>query len=409
MLISVTVAVSLATLASAGVPPRPASAAPGGRPLIALGDDPPARPVVAAPPPAASTSAARRAPRRAATPRPRATVRSVVDGAPVVASVSADGIPSVALDAYRRAAAREMTRTPACHLQWPLLAGIGRIEADHGQYRGAGLHADGLSTPPIIGIPLTGQGTARILDTDKGRLDGDTVFDHAVGPMQFIPSTWQAWGVDANGDAVADPFNIYDATAAAADYLCAAGGDLRTSAGQQRAIMAYNDSSSYLAIVLSYEAAYAAGTPGLTIPTIAPAPGPGTQPGLPPVNPGPPAALPTTPAMTTTAPIPTPTTTPSSPTAPCEAPSTTASKSSPSSAPSAAPSSTSVSTTPSHSPSPTQTSSHSKSPAAAASTSKSAATPSPSDAAAALTASSGVPTAPTCATTSPTSARRSSP
>ena len=32
--------------------------------------------------------------------------------------------------------------------------------------------------------------------------------------MQFIPSTWAGWGVDGNGDGIADPFNIYDAAAA---------------------------------------------------------------------------------------------------------------------------------------------------------------------------------------------------
>src|SRR5207344_1846791 len=129
-------------------------------------------------------------------------------------------------------------------------------------------------------------------------------FDRAVGPMQFIPSTWAGWGVDGNGDGIADPFNIYDAAAAAADYLCAAGGDLRTSAGQQRAIMAYNASTSYLSIVLSYEAAYAAGVPGVTIPVFGSPPSATST--LPPVNPGPPAAL----SQTTATPSRLPTTAP---------------------------------------------------------------------------------------------------
>src|SRR5437764_60980 len=83
-------------------------------------------------------------------------------------------------------------------------------------FAGAVLHSDGLSTPRVIGIALNGNGTALIRDTDGGRLDGDTVYDRAVGPMQFIPSTWAGWSVDANGDGRADPFNIFDAAAAAA-------------------------------------------------------------------------------------------------------------------------------------------------------------------------------------------------
>ena len=46
--------------------------------------------------------------------------------------------------------------------------------------------------------------------------------------MQFIPSTWALYGADGNGDGVADPFNIFDAAAAAAHYLCRAGGNLQT-------------------------------------------------------------------------------------------------------------------------------------------------------------------------------------
>ncbi len=44
-----------------------------------------------------------------------------------------------------------------------------------------------------------------------------------MGPLQFIPSTWRSWGVDANGDGVADPNQIDDAALAAGRYLCAAG------------------------------------------------------------------------------------------------------------------------------------------------------------------------------------------
>jgi hypothetical protein len=123
------------------------------------------------------------------------------------------GIPIVALRAYRLAASRADRLNPSCGITWPLLAAIGRVESNHGRFAGAILHADGASTPKIIGIPLDGPGTALIRDTDHGRLDGDVVYDRAVGPMQFIPSTWAEFSVHANGDHVPDPFNIFDAAA----------------------------------------------------------------------------------------------------------------------------------------------------------------------------------------------------
>jgi hypothetical protein len=213
---------------------------------------------------------------------------------PVVSDLAADGIPVVALDAYRKAAAESAVRYPGCGLPWPLLAAIGRVESDHGRFADSQLHADGTAAPPIIGIPLNGVGTALIRDTDGGRLDGDTVYDRAVGPMQFIPSTWATWEIDGNGDGVLNPNNIYDAATAAANYLCAAGGNLQTEAGQISAVLAYNHSAAYLAIVLALEKEYAAGEPGVTIPITGPnpAPAPGEVPTLPPVNPGPGLGLP---------------------------------------------------------------------------------------------------------------------
>ena len=59
---------------------------------------------------------------------------------------------------------------PGCQMPWTLLAGIGRVESDHGRYGGSVLGSDGVPRPAIIGIPLDGQGpVAAIRDTDHGR------------------------------------------------------------------------------------------------------------------------------------------------------------------------------------------------------------------------------------------------
>jgi membrane-bound lytic murein transglycosylase B len=205
-----------------------------------------------------------------------------------VSPLASDGIPKTALDAYENAARWANARYVGCDIPWPLLAGIGRVESDHGRYGGAVLYSNGTSSRKILGIPLDGTRSALIPDTDNGRLDGNTTYDRAVGPMQFIPSTWASYRVDGNGDGRVDPFNIFDAAAAAADYLCVAGGDLGTEHGQERAVLAYNHSSAYLTEVLGLERTYAAGV-GLIVPVgpTAPTP-PKLTTRVPPVDPGPP-------------------------------------------------------------------------------------------------------------------------
>ncbi len=201
-----------------------------------------------------------------------------------VSDLAAGGIPATALAAYRNAALLEAATDRSCRLPWALLAGIGRVESDHGRFAGAVLHSDGVSTPPIIGIALNGHGTEVVRDTDGGRLDGDPVYDRAVGPMQFIPSTWTGWGRDGNHDGRRDPFNIFDAAAAAAAYLCAAGGDLGTATGQETAVLTYNHSDAYLAEVLGLEKVYARQF-GVTIPDLPAVPGGHPRAGLPPADP----------------------------------------------------------------------------------------------------------------------------
>ncbi|MGF1599989.1 MAG: peptidoglycan DD-metalloendopeptidase family protein [Acidimicrobiales bacterium] len=138
-------------------------------------------------------------------------------------------------------------------LPWQVLAGVGKVESNHGRYGGATVRADGRVEPPIIGIPLNGtNGTARIPDTDDGTYDGDTVWDRAVGPMQFIPSSWANFGVDGNGDGVRDPHNIADAVHAAVRHLCPAG----TVTDIEAALFSYNRSTAYVATVLDWAARY---------------------------------------------------------------------------------------------------------------------------------------------------------
>src|SRR3954465_3669203 len=186
----------------------------------------------------------------------------------VISGLAANGIPNVALNAHRVAAARMANSSPGCGIDWSLLAGIGRVESNHGRFHGATLNSDGTSSPRIMGPALNGVSFAFIRDTDGGSFDGDSSYDRAVGPMQFIPATWKAYGVDADGSGAADPFNINDASLAAANYLCRAGGNLRTDGGLRKAVMAYNHSDSYVNEVLALAHAYAAGIPVADIPLV---------------------------------------------------------------------------------------------------------------------------------------------
>lgn len=135
-----------------------------------------------------------------------------------------------------------------CHLPFALLLAIGEVESS--SLRGRRLDARGDVMPPVIGPALSGGGFAAIGDSDGGRLDGDPVWDRAVGPMQFIPGTWRLWGADGNGDGIADPQNVHDAALAAGRYLCAGGRDLSRRADLERAILSYNHSRRYLQTVL---------------------------------------------------------------------------------------------------------------------------------------------------------------
>ncbi|MFF7854024.1 lytic murein transglycosylase [Streptomyces sp. NPDC007904] len=175
---------------------------------------------------------------RAAAPASTALVREVR---------SQSGVPATVLRAYRAAEASVGRTDPGCRLPWELLAAIGKVES--GQARGGAVDRSGTTLGRITGPPLNGRGFALIRDTDGGAHDGDTVYDRAVGPMQFLPSTWARWGADGNGDGRSDPNNVFDAALAAGHYLCAGARDLGRAADLDRAILGYNHSRPYLRLV----------------------------------------------------------------------------------------------------------------------------------------------------------------
>lgn len=159
------------------------------------------------------------------------------------------GIPARVLQSYVAAEIWAARQFPQCGLRWNTLAGIGYVESAHGTLGGTTVTAAGTTAQPIIGPQLNGRGVARITDTDGGRLDQDRGFDRAVGPMQFLPATWQAFGIDGNGDGTADAQNIDDATASAAKYLCTGQRNLATPEGWTQAILSYNPSDAYVRAV----------------------------------------------------------------------------------------------------------------------------------------------------------------
>lgn len=166
-------------------------------------------------------------------------------------------LPASVFAAYRRAEEELARSAPRCRLRWQLLAAIGQVES--GQARGGRVTGDGTTVTPVLGPRLTGGAFAIVADTDGGAYDGDAVYDRAVGPMQFLPSTWARWGADGNGDGRTDPDNVYDAALAAGRYLCAGGRDLSNPADLDRAILGYNHSDAYLRTVKAWYAYYLTG------------------------------------------------------------------------------------------------------------------------------------------------------
>jgi len=183
-------------------------------------------------------------------------IQNLVDAAWAEQAAAATGIPVRAVVAYAGAAMSKQSEMPGCGISWTTLAGVGRIESDHGRHGGSSLDAGGTAVPGIFGVALDGVTTANVPDSDAGAIDGDPDSDRAVGPMQLIPQTWRNWHVDAGADGVEDPQNIDDAALAAANYLCRSSTAMDTSDGWRAAISAYNSSESYLRNVAAAAVAY---------------------------------------------------------------------------------------------------------------------------------------------------------
>jgi membrane-bound lytic murein transglycosylase B len=188
---------------------------------------------------------------------PVSEARVAFEEARLLATVVGAEFPLVALNAYVEAAASTAEEAPTCGVRWWAIAGISRVEGHHGSYGGAVLDALGDPSQRIIGIQLNGTNQTRVVpDTDGGALDGDPAYDRAVGPMQFIPQTWRTFAADGNDDGVETPFNLYDATLAAARYLCRASHGLDADPGLRAAYFSYNHSEAYVDRVLSFARLY---------------------------------------------------------------------------------------------------------------------------------------------------------
>jgi murein DD-endopeptidase MepM/ murein hydrolase activator NlpD len=108
------------------------------------------------------------------------------------------------------------------------------------------------------GVPWQVLAAVNQVESDFGRNMGPS-YAGAVGWMQFMPETWRRYGVDGDGNGVADPWNAQDAIYSAAHYLAdsGAGTDLRG------ALLAYNHSDAYADRILQLTASYSGGSPNL--------------------------------------------------------------------------------------------------------------------------------------------------
>ena len=196
-----------------------------------------------------------------AMPEPTPEPMPVQPTPPLPASIAegALGIPGVLVDAYQNAERILRVEQPGCNMYWTLIAGVGRVESTHA-YDGK-VDERGTMLEPVLGPRLDGSlaGNATIRDTDGGALDGDPVFDRAVGPTQFLPETWNRYAGDGNGDGVADPQNVYDSALTTGKYLCDGGLNMHDPIHVAKAVHRYNNSAAYVANVLAWSTGYSTG------------------------------------------------------------------------------------------------------------------------------------------------------
>ncbi|HEU4361367.1 MAG TPA: lytic murein transglycosylase [Mycobacterium sp.] len=232
---------------------------------------PPLRDAAVTPLAAVATTGGSSGPSVVAVVRPPSSVHVAVGSisapppAAVVYSPGALQIPVMALSAYRSAEQQMAMASPECGISWNLLAGIGRIESMHAN--GGATDVRGTALQPIYGPVLDGSlpGNEVIVASST---PGRVVYARAMGPMQFLPGTWSRYASDGDGDGIADPQNLYDATLAAARYLCSGGLDLRDQMQVMSAILRYNNSMPYARNVLGWAAAYATGVTPVDLPPL---------------------------------------------------------------------------------------------------------------------------------------------
>lgn len=153
----------------------------------------------------------------------------------------------VAVSAYVHAA-----QTASCgQIDWRDLAAIRSIESPGSI---GSEQADG-TVPGVEGPALDGSGVG---GNTSALYDADGAISQAWGPMQFLKSSWELFGRDANGDGRADWNNIWDATAASAAHLCAS---RNAGATRWEALRDYNGSGPHAAAYADRAVRYADALP----------------------------------------------------------------------------------------------------------------------------------------------------
>ena len=198
---------------------------------------------------------------------PAPVARAPIDNSPGVL-----GLPAIAERAYRNAERLTAQTTPGCGLSWNLLAGIGRIESRHAFDGATDIH--GTAVEPIFGPALDGSLPGNEIIVDGRGADGQIRYARAMGPMQFLPTTWAIYAADGNGNGRSDPQNFFDAALAAARYLCSGDLDLRDRSQLVRAVLRYNYSMAYTKNVLAWAEAYLTGVEPVNLPAITAPPRP---------------------------------------------------------------------------------------------------------------------------------------